>query len=222
MDDNLSYYSFLPVVGANGAVVAYPFMGVSNDSQGADVSVSAVSPVEASQVDLQTNESSVQVVQNLDDFESQRALGASSPLLSSSEDLPDIGTSAPDPLLFNGSVWISGVDDVLGDITVYFPVESKNAWGLDSSGHLVYVGNTSMSGYLGGVYNNSVTASGFSRPRYRLSNSYDFSYLSLIPHDSNAPIAIADAPRVGLSDAIPLFIAACLGVVVLFMSRLRR
>lgn len=226
MDDDLSYYSFIPVLGSDGSIVAVPYLGMSDSSEGVgalnDSLLSSSSPVEDSEIDLQADKSNVQVVQDLADLESQRALAASTPLLSSSDDLPEIGTSSPSPLLFNGAVWVSGVDDVLGDITVYFPVESKHAWGLDSSGRLVYVGNTSMNGYLAGVYNNALTVSSFSRPRYRLSNSYDYTYLSMIPHDSNAPIAVSDAPRVVLSDALPLFFACALGVIILFLSRLHR
>lgn len=170
--------------------------------------------------DLEDNESGVPVFQNLIDVESVEAAGATVPSRAVAE-LPVIGTVEPDDLLFYGCVWIHGVDSQLGEITLYFPTDTKNDWGLDRAGHLVYLGSSGSSGYLDSVYNNSLTLSAFSAPRYRLSNASSWSYLSFVPDNSNAPIAVSSAPRVGLFDALPLFVAAMLGVVVLFLSRSR-
>lgn len=174
-----------------------------------------------SSFDLEDNEPAVPVFQNLIDVESVEAAGATVPARAVS-DLPVIGTDEPDDLLFYGCVWIHGIDTQLGDITLYFPADTKNDWGLDRAGHLVYLGSASSSGYLDSVYNNSLTLSAFSSPRYRLSNASSWSYLSFVPDNSNAPIAVSSAPRVGLFEALPLFVASLLGVVVLFLSRLRR
>lgn len=230
MDDNLSYYTFLPVVGADGAVVAYPYLGVSNDSQGADVSVSAVSPVEDPQIDLQADKSDVQVVQDLESFTLDESLKSFS-LASSPSDIPSdvhIGTQPSQGYLdFYGAVWIEGFDPLNRDgqqrPMLYFLPDTKTYWGVDSSGFLMYFGPSQAVGVSpSSVYGDkTVRCSAFGYP-YMYNDNHQKVDLHIIPDGSNAMIATEDVPRVGLSDSIPLFIAACLGVVVLFMSRLRR
>lgn len=171
-------------------------------------------------VDESDTVGSVSIIQNVNDLDASEAVGAMVPARSSG-DLPQIGIEEPDNLLFYGSVWVQGVDDTLGDITVYFPNDTKNSWGLDRTGRLVYVGSDSSSGYLAGVYNNSLSVSSFSAPRYRLTNSANYSYLSLVPSNSNADIAVASAPRVSMLEALPLVAVGLLGVIVLFLGKSR-
>lgn len=167
--------------------------------------------------------SDVQLVQSLDEFLNANSVGSTSPLAVSAvaADTPIIGTDSPETILFNGAVWISGRDSMLGDIVLYAPADSRTNWGLDSNGYLVYLGNSSVTCYLQGVYNNSATASVFSAPRYRLSNSSNYQYLSLKPDNSNAPIAVQDSPRLSVFDALPFLAVGLLGVMVLFLSKLR-
>ena len=124
---------------------------------------------------------------------------------------------------FYGSGWITGTDSRLGTVTLYFPIDYQSGhWGVDSNGYLFNVTSSSMSGYLSGVYNNSVTASGFDYPRYRDGSSGDWTYydLHLIPTDSNMEIAIDHVPRVPAADVLPYFIILLLGgVFVCFMRR---
>ena len=124
---------------------------------------------------------------------------------------------------FYGSGWITGTDSRLGTVTLYFPIDYQSGhWGVDSNGYLFNVTSSSMSGYLSGVYNNSVTASGFDYPRYRDGSSGDWTYydLHLIPTDSNMEIAVDHVPRVPAADVLPYFIILLLGgVFVCFMRR---
>ena len=124
---------------------------------------------------------------------------------------------------FYGSGWITGTDSRLGTVTLYFPIDYQSGhWGVDSNGYLFNVTSSSMSGYLSGVYNNSVTASGFDYPRYRDGSSGDWTYydLHLTPTDSNMEIAVDHVPRVPAADVLPYFIILLLGgVFVCFMRR---
>ena len=124
---------------------------------------------------------------------------------------------------FYGSGWVTGTDSRLGIVTLYFPIDYQSGhWGVDSNGYLFNVTSSSMSGYLSGVYNNSVTASGFDYPRYRDGSSGDWTYydLHLTPTDSNMEIAVDHVPRVPAADVLPYFIILLLGgVFVCFMRR---
>lgn len=133
-----------------------------------------------------------------------------------------IGNTPPDELLFSGAGWITGTDSKLGKVTLYFPISYKSGyWGTDSNGYLFNVSSSSLSGYLSSVYNNSVTASAFSYPRYRLnSSSSTYEYLYLIPEDSNMEIAVSDAPKYTIDDFTPYLILLVGGVLFLcFMKR---
>lgn len=125
-----------------------------------------------------------------------------------------IGDTPPDFPLFYGSGWVSGYDSSLGNVTIYFPIDTKtDHWGVDSSGYLYNVSSSSISGYLSGVYNNSVSASGFSYPRYRTSSSTSYTTLYLTPVNSNIDIATTNVPRVPVSQALPYVTIFLLGVI---------
>lgn len=132
-----------------------------------------------------------------------------------------IGHEPPSDLLFYGSGWVTGRDSQLGDITVYFPISYQDGyWGLDSNGYLINVSSSSITGYLPGVYNNSVSASGFSYPRYRETNNANYTTLYLKPTNSNMNIATANAPRYSADDLIPYGLLFVGGVLVLcYMKR---
>lgn len=132
-----------------------------------------------------------------------------------------IGDTPPDSPLFYGSGWVSGYDSSLGDITIYFPIDTQiGHWGVDANGYLYNITSGSISGYLSGVYNNSVSASAFSYPRYRTSSSASYTTLYLTPENSNMDIATTNVPRVPVSQALPYVTIFLLGVILLcFMKR---
>ncbi len=131
-----------------------------------------------------------------------------------------IGDTPPTDSPFYGSGWITGYSSTLGSVTLYFPVNySHGYWGVDSDGYLFNVTSSSMSGYLDGVRNNSVSAPAFSYPRYRISSS-DYITLYLKPTDSNMDIATSHQPKFSVDDILPYVMISCLGVVILcFMKR---
>lgn len=137
--------------------------------------------------------------------------------------LPVIGTDAPSNPAFYGSCWVTGYDDNLGEVTIYFPLSVKeNYWGVDPNGYLYNITSSSVSGYLSGVYNNSVSASGFSYPRYRESSSSGYSYidLHLVPSNSNMEIATAMEPAQNAAQLLPYVYVGLLGVIIVcFMKR---
>ena len=137
--------------------------------------------------------------------------------------LPVIGTDAPSNPAFYGSCWVTGYDDNLGEVTIYFPLSAKeNVWGLDPNGYLYNITSSSVSGYLSGVYNNSVSASGFSYPRYRESSGSSYTYvdLHLIPSNSNMEIATAMEPAQNAAQLLPYIYVGLLGVIIVcFMKR---
>lgn len=131
-----------------------------------------------------------------------------------------IGDTPPINSPFYGSGWITGHSSTLGTVTLYFPIDySHGHWGVDSDGYLFNVTSSSMSGYLDGVRNNSVSAPAFSYPRYRNSSS-DYITLYLKPTDSNMDIATSHQPKFSVDDILPYVMISCLGVVILcFMKR---
>lgn len=141
-------------------------------------------------------------------------------------DLPEsglvIGDTPPENPLFYGSGWVTGTDSELGRVTVYFPLSSKeDVWGVDRNGYLYNISSSSVTGYLSGVYNNSVTASGFSYPRYRegSGSSYNYVDLHLVPSDSNLHIRTQMEPLYTLDDLIPYFVVCMLGVLLVCSMR---
>lgn len=143
-------------------------------------------------------------------------------LYASSAPVLVIGDTPPEDSPFYGSGWVTGYSSVLGTVTLYFPINySSGYWGVDSDGYLFNVTSSSMSGYLDGVYNNSVSAPAFSYPRYRTtSSSSTYVSLYLKPTDSNMEIATAHSPKYSVNDLIPYVSITLLGVVILcFMKR---
>lgn len=234
MDDDLSYYSFIPVLGSDGSVIAVPYLGMSDSSEGVgalnDSLLSSSSSVEDSEIDLQADKSNVQVVQDLESYNLDESLKSFS-LASSPTDIPPdsyIGTEPSQGYLdFYGAVWIEGHDpsnqDGQDHPMLYFLPDTKNYWGTDSRGVLMYFGSSQAVGVCpSSVYvDKTVRCSSFGYP-YMFNDNHQKVELLIVPDGSNAMIATQDIPRVGLSDALPLFIAACLGVCLLFLSRLHR
>lgn len=134
-----------------------------------------------------------------------------------------IGDDPPDNPLFYGSGWVTGTDSRLGRVTLYLPITYKSGYlGVDRSGFLYNVSAGSLSGYLSGVYNNSLTASGFSYPRYRLPSGSSYTYydLHLVPENSNMEIAVDLVPRYSAAALLPYIIILFLGGCILcFMKR---
>lgn len=130
----------------------------------------------------------------------------------------DIVDVPPDNPPFYGSCYVTGTTSSGSTVTLYFPVNYKSGyWGVDSNGYLFNVSSTSISGYYAGVYNNSVSASGFAYPRYRVnsSSSYDYQTLYLKPTASNMDIATGTAPRMTISQLLPYVSILFLGVILL-------
>lgn len=137
--------------------------------------------------------------------------------------VPDlvIGDTPPTDSPFYGSGWITGHSSSLGTVTLYFPVNySSGYWGVDSDGYLFNVTSSSMSGYLDGVYNNSVSVPAFSYPRYRSSYGSDYINLYIKPTNSNMDIATSHTPRYTAVDFLPYLTVFMLGVICLcYMKR---
>lgn len=134
-----------------------------------------------------------------------------------------IGDEPPSNPLFYGSAWVTGTDRNLGRVTIYWPISYQSGYfGIDSNGYLFNVSSSSLSGYLSGVHNNSVSASAFSYPRYREYSGSSYSYvdLHLIPENSNMEIATTNSPKYGPEDFVPYILVFMLGVVIVcFMKR---
>lgn len=137
--------------------------------------------------------------------------------------LPVIGDDPPADPLFYGSCWVTGEDPNLGEVTIYFPLSCKeDVWGVDGNGYLYNITSSSVSGYLEGVYNNSLSCSGFSYPRYRESSGSGYTYvdLHLIPSDSNMEIATSMEPAQNVAQLLPYVYVSLLGVIIVcFMKR---
>lgn len=134
-----------------------------------------------------------------------------------------VGDEPPADSLFYGSGWISGYDSNLGNVTLYFPANYKTGyWGIDSNGYLYNITSSTLSGYLDGVYNNSVQAPAFSYPRYREYDSSGYSYVNLYlkPENSNMHIATEHMPLYDLNEFTPYILCLIGGALFLcFMKR---
>ena len=122
---------------------------------------------------------------------------------------------------FYGCGYITGTTSNGSTVTLYFPINYKSGyWGTDSNGYLFNVSSSSISGYYAGAYNNSVSCSGFSYPRYRTSSSsYDYTTLYITPTASNMDIATETAPVVSVTDILPYVSILFLGVILLCCMR---
>lgn len=133
-----------------------------------------------------------------------------------------IGDTPPSDPLFYGSGWITGTDSELGRVTLYFPISYQSGyWGTDRNGYLFNVSSSSISGYLNGVYNNSVSASAFSYPRYKVSSGSSYQYVNLYlkPENSNMEIATELSPKYSVSDFLPFVVVLGLGVMIVCFTK---
>ena len=133
----------------------------------------------------------------------------------------DIVDSPPNNPPFFGSGYITGVTSNGSTVTLYFPINYKEGYfGTDSNGYLFNVASNSISGYFEQAYNNSVSVSGFSYPRYRTSSqNYDYTTLYIRPTASNMQIATETAPVVSVNDILPYVSILLLGVIFLCCMR---
>lgn len=121
---------------------------------------------------------------------------------------------------FYGCGYISGTTSNGSTVTLYFPINYKEGYfGTDSNGYLFNVSSNSISGYFDQAYNNSVSVSGFSYPRYRAYRGDDYSTLYIRPTASNMQIATATSPVVSVTDILPYVSILLLGVIFLCCLR---
>lgn len=131
-----------------------------------------------------------------------------------------IGDDPPTSSPFYGSGWVTGSDSNLGIITLYFPRNyCSDTWGVDSNGYLFNVTSSSVGGYYSGSYNNSISASSFSYPRYRPSRGSDYIDIHLIPLDSNMDIYTSHRPRKTMDDLLPYVSILLIGGVLVCCMR---
>lgn len=125
-----------------------------------------------------------------------------------------------------GGGWVRGTAVGLGDVELYFPLSSSGSWGLTSSNFLCNVNSSSVSGIMydssGRQYN--VTCSGFSIPRYRLTNSSGYQYedLSVKVYDSNLSVARAFPSTWRMENGWYYLVIAFLGVILICLMRYKR
>ena len=125
-----------------------------------------------------------------------------------------------------GGGWIRGTAVGLGDVELYFPLSSSGSWGLTSSNYLCNVTSSSVSGIMydssGRQY--SVSCSGFSIPRYRLTDSSGYQYddLSVKVYDSNLSVARAFPSTWRMDNGWYYLVIAFLGVILICLMRYKR
>lgn len=127
---------------------------------------------------------------------------------------------------FIGGGWIRGTAVGLGDVELYFPLSSSGSWGLTSSNYLCNINSSSVSGIM---YDSSgrqytVSCSGFSIPRYRLSDSSGYHYedLSVKVYDSNLSVARAFPSTWRMDNGWYYLVIAFLGVILICLMRYKR
>lgn len=122
-----------------------------------------------------------------------------------------------------GGGWIRGSAADLGDVELFFPLSSFGSWGLTSSNYLCNINSSSVSGIM---YDSSgrkyiVSCSGFSIPRYRLSDSsgYQYNDLSVKVYDSNLSVARAFPSTWRMDNGWYYLVIAFLGVILICLMR---
>lgn len=136
-----------------------------------------------------------------------------------SNSIPDNPPSNPP---FYGACYVTGTTNTGSTVTLYFPNTYKTGFfGVDSNGYLVNVSASSISGYYSLAYNNSVSVSAFSHPRYRNSSSYsEYIDLYIVPTASNMDIETEFSGRVNVEDILPYIYILMMGVIlVCFLKR---
>lgn len=125
-----------------------------------------------------------------------------------------------------GGGWIRGTAVGLGDVELYFPLSSSGSWGLTPSNYLCNVNTSSVSGIM---YDSSgrqytVSCSGFSIPRYRLTDSSGYQYydLSVKVYDSNLSVARAFPSTWRMDNGWYYLVIAFLGVILICLMRYKR
>lgn len=133
-------------------------------------------------------------------------------------------TAVGDDFPFYGSCWMRGVADGLGDVTLFFPISRQKGYvGLDASGHVFNVSDSSWSGVM---YDSSGTSyqvsfGSFALPRYRLYSGSSWDYETLYFTSSESNLVLPDGPgsTYSLSDLLPWVIALLLGGVLICCMR---
>lgn len=125
-----------------------------------------------------------------------------------------------------GGGWIRGTAVGLGDVELYFPLSSSGSWGLTHANYLCNINSSSVSGIMydsaGRQYN--VSCSGFSIPRYRLSDSSGYQYvdLSVKVYDSNLSVSRAFPSTWRMDNGWYYLVIAFLGVILICLMRYKR
>lgn len=159
----------------------------------------------------------VDVSEFLDDpssYEVYSVEGAPSPVIAA------VGDDFP----FYGSCWMIGTAAGLGDVTLFFPINRQDGYvGLDDSGHIFNVSDSSWSGVM---YDSSGTSyqvsfGSFALPRYRLysGSSWDYETLYFTASESNLVLPDSPSPTYSVSDLLPWVLLIMLGGVLLCCMR---
>lgn len=125
-----------------------------------------------------------------------------------------------------GSGWIRGSVSGLGDVEIYFPYSSKSSWGLTSDSFLCNINSASVSGIM---YDSSgrqytVSCSGFSVPRYRLTDSSGYQYTDMYcsVYESNLGVSTSFKSFYDFDTAWPYIAIGLLGVIIVCLMRFKR
>lgn len=126
---------------------------------------------------------------------------------------------------FIGGGYIRGVVTGLGDVEIYFPYSSRHSWGLTADSFLCNINSSSVSGIMfdssGRQYN--VSCSGFSIPRYRLSDSSGYQYTDMYcsVYESNLDVQTSFQSAFNFDNSWPYITIGLLGVIIVCMMRFR-
>lgn len=141
------------------------------------------------------------------------------------EDPPDIAAHAlgADGFPFYGSCWVRGQAPSLGSVLLLFPMNYKDGYvGLDSSGRIFNVSNSSWTGvmYVGST-SYTVTFGAWGLPSYRVYNGsgYQNVTLYLTPEDTDILLPHGPSPVYRVPDLLPYASFLLLGGVFICCMR---
>ena len=124
-----------------------------------------------------------------------------------------------------GGGYIRGNVSGLGDVEIYVPYSSRLSWGLTADSYLCNINSSSVSGIMFDASGRQYTfsCSGYSIPRYRLTDSSGYQYTDMYcsVYASNLDVQTSFQSAFNFDNSWPYITIGLLGVIVVCMMRFK-
>lgn len=124
-----------------------------------------------------------------------------------------------------GGGYIRGNVSGLGDVEIYVPYSSRLSWGLTADSYLCNINSSSVSGIMFDASGRQYTfsCSGYSIPRYRLTDSSGYQYTDMYcsVYASNLDVQTSFQSAFNFDNSWPYITIGLLGVIIVCMMRFK-